>query len=153
MPTPETVIAAVRSRGSNARDLRDAAHEAHHALEMGVPPGEWGRDKIGQAVMACSRSTALASEVMARAVEQLVCERLNEPYNRHEWMLLACLEAEKNGVSVPSVTWMDKAVATAIAQPSAQRAADAVLALPQVPFARTAPPARRGVQRTARSSS
>ncbi len=36
------IIEAVRARGNDPRDLRDAAHEAHHALE--VKAKDWDRD-------------------------------------------------------------------------------------------------------------
>lgn len=132
--TAADIIAAVRACGSDATDLRDAAHEAHHAIEAGVPAGQWDRETIHAAVMAMGRGKAAASEVMARAVEQIVCADLGVDCGAVEkWSFWACLEAVKSGTTFPGPTWFANAVRTVMATPSARAAADAVKALVRPP--------------------
>lgn len=138
--TPADIVAAVRARGSDTDNLRDAAHEAHHAIEAGVPEGQWDRESIHVAVMAMGRGKAAASEVMARAIEQIVCADLGVDCGEIEkWALKACFEAVKSGVAFPGPTWFANAVRVVMGTASARAAADAVLALAVV----TAEPSKK----------
>lgn len=110
--------------------LRDAAHEAHHALDAKVKRGRWDRETIHRAVMKMGKSRAVASEIMARAVEQIVCADLGVDCGTIEnWAFISCIEAMKAGVSMPSSEWFASQVRAAMATPKARKAADAVLAL------------------------
>lgn len=94
-PTAASVIAAIRVCGSDATDLRDAAHEAHHALSAGVV-GKWDRERIHRAVVRLGRSGEVRDELMARAVEQLVCAHFRvkiDPVSR--WAFVSAMEAIK----------------------------------------------------------
>lgn len=68
---------AVHSRGLWTRDLRDAAHETHHALVCRLR-GRWSRDRIDDAMVSKfpRYQDRLADELLARAVEQIVCKIL-----------------------------------------------------------------------------
>lgn len=146
MATKEEVVQAVRAMGSDARDLRDAAHEAHHALDAGVKPGCWDRETIHNALVRIGRAEGLASEVMARAVEQLVCADFGVPYGDEErWITIACLELAKGGLGVPSIEWMVNAVRHAKASPESRKAADRVLAVVDYPLPAKRLPARSRV--------
>lgn len=100
-PTAQDIIRAVRDRGSDVEDLRDAAHEACHALEFSVPDGEWDRESIDSYCQAGilknrrnARSFALRSEIFARAVEQVVCADLGAKCPPVEMCAMtACKEA------------------------------------------------------------
>lgn len=130
MTTTEAFVAAVRARGSDARDVRDAAHEAFHALHAGVPAGQLDRESIHSALMAMRRGDAAASEVHARAVERLVCEQLGAPYGDPEtWVSLALMEAVKSGVAYPSFQWLRDAIDRVAKTAYAREKAAEVLAL------------------------
>lgn len=99
------VIAAVRARGSGADDLRDAAHEAFHAIRarLELP---WTRENIHQGILEkFSKVELLSEEVSARAVEMLVCEHFDEPYDQDQYMLLACMENTRVGIATDFETF------------------------------------------------
>lgn len=92
----DAVIAAIVSRGSDAHDLRDAVHEATHALQARCPP-PWDRERIDWYLKrSCSsqdRVTALVDrEVRARAAEMHACERFGVEYDLEQWSAIACME-------------------------------------------------------------
>jgi hypothetical protein len=75
----ERIIAAVTARGCNPppRNLRDAAHEAYHA--MGVEAEDWHREAVHREMLQAYPGVMLWSEELrARAVEQLVCAALDD---------------------------------------------------------------------------
>jgi hypothetical protein len=124
------VITAIRARGSDASDLRDAAHEAHHALDAGVPAGKRGRESIHCAIARKRPGDAAPSEVMARAVKQVVCADLGVRTEgvRH-WAAISCLEAGKRGIPWLPMAMAIEAIEEAMKSEEARRAADRVLAL------------------------
>ena len=77
MTPAEKIITYVRKMGSDATSLRDASHEAHHALNAGLVK-RWDRTTIDHAIMRKVRSIKgrIDEEIMARAVEQIVCADL-----------------------------------------------------------------------------
>lgn len=97
MSDVQRIITRVRERGSDARDLRDAAHEACHALDAGAR--SWEREDIHAALDAKAkrrRSYLWEAECLARAVEEVVCDRLDVAIDgRNERVLKACFEAVK----------------------------------------------------------
>ena len=90
------LIAGVRARGAQPRDLRDAAHEAAHALRTGLA-GRWTRDRIHAAVLAAAPEPhdLLAAELEARAVELLVCQQLGELYDIEHWAEVCRRDTER----------------------------------------------------------
>lgn len=138
-PSAAALIAAVRANGSDPRDLRDAAHEACHALDFDVPAGQWDRESIHE--RAPTRSDLVRAEVLARAVERIVCERLGQPLTPDEcaqYTMIAGMEMLRNSrIEVPLSVWQ-KGIALAYTSTEAARMADRVLALAAAP---TAPPA------------
>lgn len=86
------VILTVRARGSDAITLRDAAHEASHALEYGLD--EWDRASIDERLSRVkSPRDRFNSEVHARAVEKLVCVHFGVDYDTAGYHAVALLEA------------------------------------------------------------
>lgn len=138
MTTPEAIIAAVRSRGSDADDLRDAAHEAYHALRAGVRPGRWGRESIHRAILRGKRSGFLSPrhdlashEIGARAVEQIVCARFSVHCGAIEsWAHISWMEAHKSRVLMfPPDGWIAERVREWMTKPRIIAAADEIIAL------------------------
>lgn len=130
----EDLLLAIRARGSDARDLRDAAHEACHALAWKVK-GKWTRKKIETSNPYRRRSLmsfGIGDEITARAVEQLVCARLGvecDPVSRT--VMTMCMETAKfDGVSLP-YDEMVTAVTDRMKSTAAVEMADRVLALAQ----------------------
>lgn len=140
-PTKEEIIAAIRARGNNATDLRDAAHEAHHALQFDVKPGKWNRETIHRAIVKGGRRAfgeAVFDEIRARAVEQIVCADygVETGASLEAWAMTSFMEAGKNsGIWTPSdFDWAGK-IRERMATPAARADADRVIALASVPFA------------------
>lgn len=66
------VIALCAKHGNKARDVRDAAHEAFHALYVNAR--DWDREKVHAKLKKRFDKAGLwIHEMQARAVEQLVC--------------------------------------------------------------------------------
>lgn len=85
------VTAWVRSMGSDTNNVRDAAHEASHALEFGCL--RWDRRSVDVAAFAPRhRSLLVSSEIEARAVERIVCEELGLSYEPLVWADICLLE-------------------------------------------------------------
>lgn len=131
---PADIIAAVRAFGSDAVDLRDAAHEAHHALDARVPRGRWDRQTIDRAVHRMGAKRAATSELMARAVEQFVCADLGVPCDSvDDYATIAVLEAAGAGLDLGSAKDFATLVRHAMGTRVARRAAGAVKALVLAP--------------------
>ena len=98
--TSNDLVTAIRSRGSNADDVRDAAHEATHAMQSRLR-GPWGRERLHAALEGKAKREAgsrmfvsqmLRYELQARAVEMLVCAHYNEPYDCEKWAMWCAME-------------------------------------------------------------
>jgi hypothetical protein len=127
IPQALAIVEWTRANGSDATNVRDAAHEASHALELDCE--SWDRATIDDAARALRPGESAASEVLARAVEQLVCEALGIQHNWDEFMLIACLEAAKVGRPFPGPGWMTKAVAQVKSSQKAKDMAARILAM------------------------
>lgn len=126
--TAQRLVDAVRKRGSNADDPRDAAHEACHALEWGVTK-KWTRDNI-HARKPRIRSDGVSSEITARAVEAIVCADLGVKYDVDKWAFTCWMEMLKNeGISLPTGSWLADAIRRRMKTDGARRMANRVLAL------------------------
>jgi len=129
----QAIIDAVRARGNNPRNLRDAAHEAHHALDAKVR-GKWDRENIHRHVRRMGNGRAALSEIMARAVEQIVCARcgVDPGGDVDHWALMSAMESIKNDRvdiwRIGKLTLADL-IKREMGSPDAQAAADAVCAL------------------------
>lgn len=130
-PNADALIAIIRANGNDATTLRDAAHEAHHAIESGTPAGKWDRETINRYVTKMGRGNAARSEIRARAVEQIVCRRFGvDPGTVDHWAFIACMEAMKFrapffGDMATVIDLINRTMAT----PEAEAWADAVMAL------------------------
>jgi hypothetical protein len=122
------LVAAVRARGSDTKDARDAAHEASHALDVGAK--RWDRESIHRALMKRRRGEQFASEVTARAVEQIVCAKLGVDCGTVEkWASVSYMEALKHRLPFSSYEDFLSAVRAAIDSREADRGAKRILAL------------------------
>lgn len=121
------LLLAIRARGSDATTLRDAAHEACHALQWRVTK-KWTRDNI-HAKRPKARSSGVADEITARAVEQLVCARLGVDCGTVErWADVCWLETLKNErISLPTGSWLADQIRTRMASDGAKRMTERVL--------------------------
>lgn len=121
-------MANVQARGSDATTVRDAAHEACHALDARAK--KWDRDSIHRALARRYRRPVdqVIAEVRARAVERLVCERLGLAYDAAHWLHIAWLETFKGGIQTPIDFWQG-AVARALTAPATMDMCEQVLAL------------------------
>lgn len=138
--TPADIIAAIQARGSDAMDLRDAAHEAHHALVLGVPVGKWDRKTIDcyaqRAIRKNGRGFGLADETMARAVEQLVCADFGVDCGTVErCALVASMEAIKFDRVSYDLGMFVRTVKAHMVSPEARQSANAVIGLASAPAA------------------
>lgn len=133
------LIEIIRARGSDAEDLRDAAHEAHHALDTGLER-KWTRDNIHAAIMRKAGPgrralTELVSfEFDARAVEWIICERFGVLYEPAKWADITFWETVKNmQIQLPTDDTIEKAMRDRKELPVIQGYADRVEALLQSP--------------------
>jgi len=104
----ERIIAYAQAMGSDATDIRDAAHEACHAIEAHAE--KWDRDGVHYAVVKKWKRPAdqLGAEVRARAVERMVCEHFGAEYDTEEWLGVAALETMKFGLfGLPEGFWLE----------------------------------------------
>jgi hypothetical protein len=126
--TATQLVTAVRALGSDAEDARDAAHEACHALEWGVTK-RWTRDNI-HARRPRTASEKTGSEILARAVEAIVCKRLGIKYPVKKWAFMCWMEMLKNErISLPAGPWLENAIRNAMTTKRTARFADRVLGL------------------------
>jgi hypothetical protein len=107
--TADDLLNMLREKGVQSDSLRDAVHEASHAVECGCPDDRWGdREAIHAAV--CRRHPRPAhqvrEEVEARATEWEACERYGIDYDVESWALMAAMEAIRGGVSMPHGSWL-----------------------------------------------
>lgn len=101
------IIEAVNAKDNNARDVRDAAHEIAHVLQIrrGARAfrGPYERENIHRQLerlarrdakrnVVCYEAQLIVYEFEARAVEWLVCEALKVPYEVDYWVDTMLLE-------------------------------------------------------------
>lgn len=135
--TPDKIVRAIRARGSDATDLRDAAHEAFHALEIRLR-GKWTRDRIHNALCRCARkrdSRAIQSELVgyelrARAAERAVCQRFGIDYETEKWLHICYMETlQSMHIALPSTEWILKGMDVAAETLAHRRRVDQIIAL------------------------
>lgn len=130
----ESVLRAIQLRGSDAKDLRDAAHEACHALQWRVRKS-WTRDNI-HARKPKQRSEGVRDEILARAVEQIVCRQLGVDCGSVvKWAMICWMETLKNErISLPAGDWLETQIGAAMESVEAKRMAARVIALGAADF-------------------
>lgn len=109
-PTPDQLLAALRARGIVPRGttpVRDAVHEACHALTWEIPE-PWSREAIAAGAPE-SNGEKFEAECIARAVEGLVCRAVGaECPDLDARVLLAAMEATRiDRYTVPFPVWRD----------------------------------------------
>ena len=99
----QKIVDAIRDRGYHPHMhgtpldvvIRDAAHEAFHALGCGVV-GEWTRGNIHETVMSETAPMGPAGpwveEMRARAAEHLVCLAVNVAHDLGKWVAVSSME-------------------------------------------------------------
>jgi hypothetical protein len=94
-PSEHPLLRVCRERGNHAWNLRDAAHEAFHALS--VDATDWEREAVHRKLMHKFRGASLwVHEMQARAAEQIVCAHFGEPPGPiEEWVHWSIMEAIK----------------------------------------------------------
>lgn len=124
------LVEAVRARGSDASDTRDAAHEAFHALAAGVN-GPWRRERVHEALCGVLSGPELwLHELRARAVERVACERRGEdPGEMTQWVSLSCMEAMKRGLPYSAPDLALRMVERMLTEDETLQAVERVLAL------------------------
>lgn len=135
--TADQIIAAIRDRGSDARDLRDAAHEAHHALFANVRK-RWTRDNVHAGVLRAARHRVIAGrdaalvklELDARAVEWALCDRYGLPYELDKWADIMWWETAKSmSILLPDVDQVAQAIRLTRKRAIVETWADKIVAL------------------------
>ena len=131
-PSFELLMVAVTSRGSDADDPRDAAHEACHALDARMR-GPWEREAIHRALERRHGRIGdlIFAEVRARAVEQIVCRDLGvDPHSVEHWATIVVLEtSQRMHIALPGVEWFTDCVKRDMNRSGARIMADRILAL------------------------
>lgn len=93
----QALIDLARSKGSDARDLRDAVHEAVHGLQLGTD--DWSRRNLTKRFNAqTNKIPHFNLECEARGAEWLACERAGIEYDLASWAAIATLESAKQGM-------------------------------------------------------
>lgn len=139
------LVDAIRRRGCDARDLRDAAHEACHALDLGLS-GSWGRERINAALLAKVKRPQqsldlevtlyghavdlgefVAAELRARAVESMVCRAFDVKYDVARWAGVSFAETlVRYQLRLPSVEWMLEGIDLHMENPETLRIAQRI---------------------------
>lgn len=140
------LVEALRAKGIDFRagHPRHMVHEAVHAIRLGVEQ-PWTNNRVHEALLGMpGKGDLFLEEIIARAVEGLVMERLGLGWNLEEWAAMSAMEAIRNGgFSAPMDAWVtgikewratapvEALVVTifAMAQPPPARSAIADLAL------------------------
>lgn len=116
-PAAKQLYDAIRAKGYTphgvSEDLRDAAHEAHHALFCRLRK-PWTRDRIHDAL--CKQANRLrrlrngelvSYELDARAVEWIICEQHGIEHSVSSWAEMTWWETSKNmNIMLPGVEWI-----------------------------------------------
>lgn len=98
-PNDHPLVALCKSKGNNASDIRDAAHEIFHAREAGSK--SWDREAVHRALTRKMAGPAFLwiHELKARAIEQLVCKHFGFDCGTLEhWVGISIFEALKRGL-------------------------------------------------------
>jgi hypothetical protein len=123
------LVVEVRRRGSDACNVRDAAHEAHHALSSGTT--NWEREAIHRTLMRRFPDwpSRINEEILARAVEQLVCKDLAMPCWSVEKAAHVMFMEHVHNYKLQLPDHMDRYIKRAMRTKTGRDAADRVLAL------------------------
>jgi len=99
--SPDHLIAYATSHGIEAIDVRQAAHEIAHVQDAKLPQAiPWSYDEVYRGALAvCTgsdgkldRAAYVRLEIRARAIEQIVCRELGEPYDVLAWTGICYME-------------------------------------------------------------
>ena len=133
------LVGVLRGRGVDSTDLRHCVHEASHALDAKlIEP--WTNRNVASAMKRLGPGRAAASELLARAVEQLVCARVGVTILPLEkWIFTSCMEAMKFRDPFLGYEEALSAARRSMDSEEARERADQILSLTEV-----ATPRRRG---------
>lgn len=107
----ERITANIRAKGCDAVNVRDAAHEACHAMAWGLK-GKWTRENITRKNPYRRRpALGVGDEITARAVEALVMQSLGLEYDQDRWVTMMMMETIKfDRIALPSHEWVKEAI-------------------------------------------
>ena len=89
----ESLVLTLRARGVDDTDLRHCVHEASHALDAKLRH-PWSNKRVDDAMKRIGPGRAARSEILARAVEQIVCKRFGvETEKLDHWVGMSVMEA------------------------------------------------------------
>lgn len=123
------LLRALRAKGVDSTDVRHAVHEASHALDAKMRVS-WSNDFVAVAMRRIGPGRAARSEVLARAVEQIVCQCVGiETRPLEHWIGTSVMEAIK--FRDPFLSYEDalKAAREAMGSKEADARATEILAL------------------------
>lgn len=112
----QRILAAIRARGceahggeSDAGEFRHAVHEAVHGLRLKVPT--WKNAAIHRACTKVRPGDRLVEELIARAVEQLVCQRLGvEIMSVEKYAFITCMESLKHRLDIGPIDFVAEGI-------------------------------------------
>lgn len=100
-----SVVQYAKARGSAPTGVRDAVHEAAHALRMNAGDN-WDREYIHSRIMRLDPGGRAQEECVARAVEREVCKKLGVEYDLEEYLFISVQEAITWArISMPLSAW------------------------------------------------
>jgi len=127
----KAIIAACVARGvdmieRDSDDVRFAAHEAYHAIDLDLET--WDSDSIHGRIARLPHSAAALTEIEARAAEWIVCDRLVIKYELEKWAFLSFMESIK-GLNLKLPTNISDLIRDKKDDPKVKRIAERILAL------------------------
>lgn len=124
----ERITANIRAKGCDAISVRDAVHEACHAIQWGLK-GKWTRDAITKKnPYKRQPSWGVRDEITARAVEALVMQTLGLAYDQDHWVLMMIMETLKfDRIALPSFDWAKEAIVARMEVPEIKAMADKII--------------------------
>jgi hypothetical protein len=127
----EKITQAIRAKGCDAVSVRDAVHEAHHAITWGLK-GKWTRENIDRKNPNKARrnySFGVRDEITARAVEWWVVEKLGLVYDLDKWAMMMIMEALKiDHIALPGFDWAKEGIQLRKQSKAVEALADDIIA-------------------------
>ena len=106
--TAEQLHAYLKDMGIDHKsdDFRHCVHEAVHALQEELE-GPWSNRRVSQAVGTADDISTLGGEMVCRAAEGLVMQRLGMEWDLESWAMISAMEWLRTGRGeVPFKFWV-----------------------------------------------
>lgn len=107
------IVEHARKKGNDTTEIRDASHEICHVFQIANFKGRWERENTHKQLEARAKREAkvlrtryeavmMTYEFQARAVEWIVCERLDFEYDVDHWITMMIMESVRTiGAAAP----------------------------------------------------